>query len=84
MLKDAPKYFGIFSSVQGCSARSILGAIETQREPKELVFADSCSGFAVFKKARISKCFEAHVIFQFSENSKVQFWQTVAAVLLFV
>ncbi len=27
MFKDAPKYFKIFSSVQGCSARSILGAI---------------------------------------------------------
>ena len=83
--------------VQGCSEifqniQQCLGVLrevdfgshwETQRVPNEVVFAYSRSVFAVFEKARISRCFEAHVIFEFSENSKVLFQHTVAAVLLF-
>ena len=82
MFKDAPK----FQNIQQCSA--VLREVdvgshwETQREPNEAFFAYSCSGFAVFKKTRISRCFEAHV-FEFSENSKVLFQHTVVTVLLF-
>ncbi len=92
-----PECFGVPKCVQGCSeifqniqqCSGVLREVdfgshwETQREPNEAFFAYSCSGFAVFKKARISRCFEAHVIFEFSENSKVLFQHTVAAVLLF-
>ena len=67
----------IFQNIQQCSG--VLREVdfgshwETQREPNEAFFAYSCNGFSVFKKARISRCFEAHVILRFSENSKVQF-----------
>ena len=57
---------------------------ETQREPNDAFFAYSYSGLAVFKKTPISRCFEAHVILRFSENSKVLFQHTVVTVLLFL
>jgi hypothetical protein len=56
----------IFQNIQQCSG--VLREVdfgsqwETQREPNEAFFAYSCSGFAVFKKTRISRYFEAHVI----------------------
>ena len=56
------KYSRIIRRAQGGSARALL---EDPGAPKGLFFADSCSGFAVFKKARISRIFEAHLFFGF-------------------
>ncbi len=67
----------IFRNIQQCSG--VLREVdvgrhwETQKEPNEAFFAYCCSGFAIFKKTRISRCFEAHVILRFSENLKVLF-----------
>ena len=64
---------------------SILGAIGRPKGSPKRSFSETVAAVLLFfKKARIPRCSEAHVIFEFSENSKVRFWQTVAAVLLFV
>ena len=73
-------------SIQECSRgfrESDFGMIlEGPGAPKVIFFANSWSGFAVFKKARISRGLEAILFFRFSENSKVLSEHTVAAVLL--
>ena len=88
IVKCGKRSFGIFMNIQECSRvfrESDFGAIlEGPGAPKVFFFFDSWSGFAVFKKAWISRVLEAILFFRFPENSKVLFSQTVATVLLFV
>ena len=70
-----------FMNIQKCSkvfSESDFGAIlEGPEAPGVVFFLNSCSGFAVFKKARISRVLEAILFSRFSVNSKVLFSQTV-------
>ena len=80
MFKDAPKYFSVFRGAPRGRFWEPLG--DPQGAQKRSFSQPVAAVLLFFKKARIWRCFEAHVISEFSENSKVLFLRTVATVLL--
>ena len=63
MFKDAPKYFKIFSSVQGSSARSMLGAIGRPKGSPTRLFSHTVAAVLLFLRRLEFRDVLKHMLF---------------------